>query len=45
MCGCKTNSNMRYVGKRQPKKVFKKKEAPLYQTKIKINTNTKVIYG
>lgn len=44
MCGCKAN-NTRYVGKKQPKKVFKKKETPLYQTKVKINSNTKVKYG
>ena len=45
MCGCKANSNTKYVGKRQPKKVFKRKEATLYQTKVKINSNTKVKYG
>ncbi len=43
MCGCKTN-NTRYVGKKQPKKVFRQKETPLYQTKAKINGNTKVKY-
>lgn len=43
MCGCKAN-NTRYVGKKQPKKVFGQKETSLYQAKVKINGNTKVKY-
>lgn len=43
MCGCKAN-NTRYVTKKQPKRGFKQKETPLYQTKVKINGNTKVKY-
>ena len=47
MCGCKSNTR-HYVGKKQPRKVFKQKvvekEAPLYTVSGKIKSNTKYSY-
>ena len=47
MCGCKSNTRQ-YVGKKQPKKVFKQKvvekEPPLYHVTAKIKPNTKYSY-
>lgn len=48
MCGCKANNDNRYVGKKQPKGVYKhkevSKEARVYHIK-KIIHKTKVNYG
>ncbi len=48
MCGCKANSDNRYVSKKQPKGIYKRKElskeTPVYHIN-KITYKTKVNYG